>query len=111
MHRPKTPRVLIQLPLYNEAFVAERLLRQTAKLDYPRDALHIQVLDDSTDRTRSVVDTVAADLRRQGVNISVSQAAKTGAALKLEHSLLGWIKVAKSLLRFLMPILCRGQTF
>ena len=41
----------IQLPLYNEATVVARLLEQTAKIDYPREKLEIQVLDDSTDET------------------------------------------------------------
>ena len=42
------PRVTVQLPLYNEQFVAERLLRSVAALDYPRELLEVQVLDDST---------------------------------------------------------------
>jgi len=45
------PRVTVQLPLYNEAAVVERLLDAVALLDYPRDRLEIQVLDDSTDET------------------------------------------------------------
>ena len=45
------PRVTIQLPLYNERFVVERLLEETTKIEYPRELLQIQVLDDSTDET------------------------------------------------------------
>ncbi len=45
------PRVTIQLPLYNERFVVARLLEETTKIDYPRELLQIQVLDDSTDET------------------------------------------------------------
>src|SRR3954470_2855198 len=45
------PRVTIQLPLYNERYVVERLLTETCKMDYPRELLQIQVLDDSTDET------------------------------------------------------------
>src|SRR5437763_5304197 len=45
------PRVTVQLPLYNERYVVERLLEEVVKLDYPRQLLHIQVLDDSTDET------------------------------------------------------------
>jgi cellulose synthase/poly-beta-1,6-N-acetylglucosamine synthase-like glycosyltransferase len=45
------PKVTVQLPLYNERFVVERLLEEVCKLDYPRDLLQIQVLDDSTDET------------------------------------------------------------
>jgi len=49
------PYVTIQLPLYNEATVAPRLLDHVARIDYPRDRLEIQVLDDSTDETRGLV--------------------------------------------------------
>lgn len=52
---PRPPTVLVQLPLYNEASVAARLIDAVAKLDYPQDRLEIQVLDDSTDETRGVV--------------------------------------------------------
>ncbi|MGC2659434.1 MAG: glycosyltransferase family 2 protein, partial [Bryobacteraceae bacterium] len=45
------PKVTVQLPLYNERFVVARLLEETVKLDYPRELLQIQVLDDSTDET------------------------------------------------------------
>ncbi len=45
------PRVTIQLPLYNERFVVERLLEEVVKMDYPKHLLQIQVLDDSTDET------------------------------------------------------------
>lgn len=51
------PFVTIQLPLYNEALVAERLIDACANISYPREKLEIQVLDDSTDHT---VDLVAA---------------------------------------------------
>ncbi len=49
------PRVTVQLPLYNERFVAERLIAAVAALDYPANRLEIQVLDDSTDDTREIV--------------------------------------------------------
>ena len=45
------PRVTVQLPIYNERYVVERLLEEVVKLDYPRELLQIQVLDDSTDET------------------------------------------------------------
>ena len=47
------PVVTVQLPLFNERFVVERLIDAVAALDYPRDRLQIQVLDDSTDDTTS----------------------------------------------------------
>ena len=58
------PYVTVQLPLYNEATVAPRLLEHVARLEYPRERLEIQVLDDSTDETcaltRSIVDKLSA---------------------------------------------------
>ncbi|MGH9663288.1 MAG: glycosyl transferase family 2, partial [Bryobacteraceae bacterium] len=47
------PRVTLQLPLYNERYVVERLLEGTVKIDYPPELLQIQVLDDSTDETHA----------------------------------------------------------
>ena len=58
------PRVTIQLPIYNEQYVIDRLVESICKLDYPKDKLDIQVLDDSTDETvkvaQGVVDRYAA---------------------------------------------------
>src|SRR6476660_9852681 len=48
------PVVTIQLPLYNEMYVADRLIDAVCRLDYPKELLEIQVLDDSTDETRSI---------------------------------------------------------
>lgn len=48
------PRVTIQLPMFNEAAVAERIIRHTCLIDYPRDRLEIQVLDDSTDESAEI---------------------------------------------------------
>ena len=45
----------MQLPIFNEQYVVERLLESVIKLDYPREKLDIQVLDDSTDETMDVV--------------------------------------------------------
>src|SRR5256714_15676189 len=50
----KCPPVTIQLPIYNEMYVADRLIDAVCEMDYPRDRLEIQVLDDSTDETREV---------------------------------------------------------
>lgn len=65
------PRLLVQIPLYDEALVAERVLRAAAALRYPRDRLLIQVLDDSEDATRAVVNRVSAELFEHGVPIEV----------------------------------------
>ena len=60
------PRVTIQLPLYNERFVVERLLESVTKIDYPMDRLQIQVLDDSTDDTHPFTERLCAEYRAQG---------------------------------------------
>ncbi len=65
------PAVTVQLPLYNERFVAERLLDAAASLDWPAERLEIQVLDDSDDDTSRLVDERAVWWRLQGVAISV----------------------------------------
>src|SRR5271168_2408042 len=65
------PVVTVQLPLYNEMYVAARLLDAVCRLDYPRDRLEIQVLDDSTDETSSIVERLAAEHRREGLDIKV----------------------------------------
>lgn len=65
------PGVTTQIPIFNEIAVAERVIRAVAAMDYPAGRHSIQVLDDSTDETREIVDTVAGDLRRQGVAIAV----------------------------------------
>lgn len=62
------PFVTVQLPLYNEATVVGRLLDAAGAIDYPRDRLEIQVLDDSTDETRGIAQRKVAELRDRGVN-------------------------------------------
>lgn len=63
------PTVTIQLPMYNEPAVARRVIEAAARMDYPRDRLEIQVLDDSTDQTVQIVEATVRRLREQGVNI------------------------------------------
>lgn len=65
------PIVTTQIPLYNERLVAERVIEAVAAMDYPAGRHEIQVLDDSTDETREIVDRVAARLALQGVDIHV----------------------------------------
>src|SRR5947209_18117147 len=65
------PRVTMQLPIFNEVYVVERLLRSVSELDYPRDLLQIQVLDDSTDDTRDITSSCADELRRRGLNVDL----------------------------------------
>ena len=63
------PHVTVQVPLYNEQFVVERVLDAVAALQYPSDLLEIQVLDDSTDETLQITQKKVTDLRAQGVDI------------------------------------------
>ena len=73
------PRVTVQLPLFNEMYVAERLLDATAKLDYPRHKLEIQVLDDSTDETQGICRRKVDELTGEGFDIQyVHRADRTG---------------------------------
>jgi cellulose synthase/poly-beta-1,6-N-acetylglucosamine synthase-like glycosyltransferase len=65
------PYVTVQLPMYNERYVAKDLIDQCAKLSYPRSRLEIQILDDSTDDTRDIVDERAAYWQSQGVDVTV----------------------------------------
>ena len=60
------PRVTIQLPIYNEQYVIERLIEETCKMDYPRGLLQIQVLDDSTDETHPFTERLVAGYRAAG---------------------------------------------
>ena len=63
------PPVTVQLPLYNEIYVAGRLLDAVMALDYPPDKLQVQVLDDSTDGTTALVAEKVAAYRKAGKNI------------------------------------------
>lgn len=63
------PAVTIQLPIYNEKYTVERLLRAVTKMDYPSERIQIQVLDDSTDDTAQLVKGLVEEYSSQGVNI------------------------------------------
>ncbi len=64
------PRVTVQLPIYNERYVVERLLEAATRLDYPADKLEIQVLDDSTDETSIVASRLVSEYQRAGFPIT-----------------------------------------
>ncbi len=84
-----TPFVTIQLPVYNELYVVERLIDAVAAIDYPKDKMDIQVLDDSADETSRIISQKVALLQKQGIAIqhiqrSNRQGFKAGA---LKHGL------------------------
>lgn len=64
------PVVTVQLPIFNEQYVVDRLLQAVCKLDYPREKLDIQVLDDSTDETVDVARDLVEHYAAQGYPIS-----------------------------------------
>jgi cellulose synthase/poly-beta-1,6-N-acetylglucosamine synthase-like glycosyltransferase len=64
-----TPKVTVQLPMYNEMYVAERVIDKIAQFDYPADKFEIQVLDDSTDETVELIAAKVKEVQARGVNI------------------------------------------
>jgi cellulose synthase/poly-beta-1,6-N-acetylglucosamine synthase-like glycosyltransferase len=64
------PRVLVQIPVYNEPLVIDRVLAAAAALDWPRDRLVIQLLDDSTDITSDIAVHAVARLKRDGIDVA-----------------------------------------
>jgi cellulose synthase/poly-beta-1,6-N-acetylglucosamine synthase-like glycosyltransferase len=65
------PQVTVQLPVYNELYVVQRLIDAVARLDYPRQQLQVQVLDDSTDETTRLARARVAHYRAQGLDIEL----------------------------------------
>src|SRR6185295_19317017 len=63
------PVVTIQLPLYNEMYVADRLISSVCAIDYPRELLEIQVLDDSTDETVGIAELAVRRFAAEGIDI------------------------------------------
>ncbi len=69
--RNATPRVTIQLPIYNELYVVERLIDAAAAIDWPRERTEIQVLDDSDDETTAIAQARVDLLRKSGLDITL----------------------------------------
>ena len=67
------PHVVVQIPSFNEGPVVRRGVEAAARLDWPRDKLHIQILDDSTDATAEIARAVAAELRGKGFDVVALQ--------------------------------------
>jgi cellulose synthase/poly-beta-1,6-N-acetylglucosamine synthase-like glycosyltransferase len=73
------PVITVQLPLFNEMYVVERLVKAIAEVDYPRDRLQIQVLDDSTDETVKLAEATVEAYRKLGFDIEyVHRSDRTG---------------------------------
>jgi cellulose synthase/poly-beta-1,6-N-acetylglucosamine synthase-like glycosyltransferase len=66
---PELPLVTVQLPMYNEQYVAQRVIEGACQIDWPREKLQIQVLDDSTDGSADIARACCERLRRMGHNI------------------------------------------
>lgn len=64
------PKVTVQLPMYNEMYVADRIIDTVAAFDYPRDKFQIQVLDDSTDETQEIIAKKVKEWQDKGLDIS-----------------------------------------
>jgi cellulose synthase/poly-beta-1,6-N-acetylglucosamine synthase-like glycosyltransferase len=64
-----TPKVTIQLPLYNELYVVERLINAVCEIDYPKDMMEIQVLDDSIDETTAITAKIIEEKQQEGFDI------------------------------------------
>ena len=83
------PRVTVQLPVFNEMYVVERLIEAVCELDYPRELLEVQVLDDSTDETTGIARRAVEAWKARGIDVHYihrtdRQGFKAGA---LEHGL------------------------
>ncbi|HEU5311535.1 MAG TPA: glycosyltransferase, partial [Candidatus Eisenbacteria bacterium] len=83
------PVVTVQLPVYNERYVVARLLEAAAALDYPRDRLEIQLLDDSTDETAAIAARSIDELQSRGIDaVHLRRSAREGyKAGALQHGL------------------------
>lgn len=69
MEDKELPPVTIQLPIYNEKYVVKRLINAVAEIDYPLNKLEIQILDDSTDETSTIIATCIKPWIKNGINI------------------------------------------
>lgn len=68
-HFDSLPKITVQLPMFNEDRVAERIIRATCLIDYPRELLEIQVLDDSTDGSAEIARRTCQEMAERGINI------------------------------------------
>lgn len=73
---PVAPGITTQIAVYNELNVAERIIRAACAMDYPEGLHEIQILDDSTDETRELVDKLVVEMSGKGYDISVLRRAR-----------------------------------
>jgi Glycosyltransferases, probably involved in cell wall biogenesis len=78
------PTVTIQLPIYNEKYVASRLVNAVCALDYPKDKLCIQVLDDSTDETYDLLENLVSITSKRDLTYSMCEG-QTGRDTRQAH--------------------------
>jgi len=79
LHEENMPVVTIQLPFYNEMYVIDRLVRAVCAMDYPKDKLEIQLLDDSTDETVQIAQALVAEYQALGIDIKhIHRVIRTG---------------------------------
>ena len=69
LHKTNIPFITIQLPVYNELYVVERLIDTIAKFNYPNDKFEIQVLDDSTDESIKITADKVTEIKERGIDI------------------------------------------
>ena len=79
------PCVTVQLPIFNEIYVVERLIRNVSEFDYPAEKLEVQVLDDSTDETTEIAEKVIGELAASGLDIKLIHRTKREEVSKLVH--------------------------
>jgi cellulose synthase/poly-beta-1,6-N-acetylglucosamine synthase-like glycosyltransferase len=65
----RLPKVTVQLPMFNELYVVERLIESVCRLEYPRELLEVQVLDDSTDETKDIARACVERMRQRGFDV------------------------------------------
>jgi cellulose synthase/poly-beta-1,6-N-acetylglucosamine synthase-like glycosyltransferase len=66
---PEPPVITVQLPVYNEMYVVERLIDAVCRIEYPRDKFEVQVLDDSTDETQNIARAIVERYQNKGIDI------------------------------------------
>ena len=84
--RRRWPAVTVQLPLYNEMYVVDRLIDAVCRIDYPRELLEIQVLDDSTDETQDIAELAVRRYAARRASTSSTCTATTAPATRPARS-------------------------